>query len=151
MYLKDIPNVLKQWHSWLKPGGTVAFSAWSEQSYATPLIIEVCAKHSIELFNINEPTGNTKKCCSLLENAGFENIQITQQQQGHYESVDQAQRWDGSWFHPTHNPLENLPEERIKILIAEYAAAIAKKANEQGVWVEKEAFYICGQKPNVRV
>ncbi|MGC1528664.1 MAG: methyltransferase domain-containing protein [Phormidesmis sp.] len=147
VYLTDIPGALEKWYRWLKPGGTVAFSAWSEQSHVTPIIIEVCKSRGIELLNINAPTGTVNKCTGLLKKAGFEQVRVVSEQQGHYASLERASRWDGQWFHPTQNALEGLSEAEISAIAQAYAAAVEASATEQGIWCEKEAFYVMGQKP----
>ncbi|MEO0887115.1 MAG: class I SAM-dependent methyltransferase [Cyanobacteria bacterium J06648_10] len=147
MYWADIPGALRRWYRWLKPGGMVAFSAWSDQSYATPLIMEVCKRHGIELQNINEPTGTQERCRQLLLTAGFEEIEIVAEQQGSYVQVEQAKQWNGQWFHPTQNPLASLSDEIMAMLKADVAKAVEEQADERGWWSEKEAFYVSGRKP----
>jgi len=136
VYLTDIPGALEKWYGWLKPGGTVAFSAWSEQSHATPSIIEVCKLRGIELLNINAPTGTVNKCSGLLARAGFEQVSVEREQQGHYASLERASRWDGQWFHPAQNALEGLSEAEISAIAQTYAAVVEASATEQGVWCD---------------
>ena len=147
VYWTDIPTALKRWHQWLKPAGTIAFSAWSEKSHLTPLIIEICAQRGVYLRNINEPTGTAEKCRQLLKVAGFEQVKVCSNQQGHYMSVEQAMQWKGDWFHPKQNALELLSPRALKDLIKEVSVVMKERATKQGVWIEQTPFYVSGKKP----
>jgi protein-L-isoaspartate(D-aspartate) O-methyltransferase len=109
-------------------------------------VIEVCARHGISLLNINQPTGTPEKCRNLMEEAGFQEIELKTQQLGFYRSVDQARTWNGGWFHPRENPLLQLTPEQIQELGAEYRQEIEAQATEQGVWYENMTFFVVGRK-----
>ncbi len=146
VYFKDIPTALRNWYRWLKRGGVVGFSCCSDGSCDAPLVIEVCARHGISLLNINQPTGTPEKCRNLMEEAGFQEIELKTQQLGFYRSVDQARTWNGGWFHPRENPLLQLTPEQIQELGAEYRQEIEAQATEQGVWYENMTFFVVGRK-----
>lgn len=146
VYLRDIAAVLKNWYRWLKPGGTVAFSGWSEQSYPAPWIIEACAQQNISIQNINEPTGTAEKCRMLLGAAGFQSVDVQSQQMGKYRTIEQLGGWDGSWFHPEENPLLRLTREQRQSLLTNYRRILTQKITQQGIWCESLAFFVAGHK-----
>lgn len=149
VYFRDIPKTLQNWYRWLKKGGIVAFSGCSEQSYTAPIIIKAAAKYGISLQNINEPTGTPEKCQNLMQAAGFQiqNIIIKSEQFGFYQSLDIAQKCDGTWFSPRQeNPLLKLSPEKIEELKAEYRKLIEASLTEQGVWNEVLMFFVTGRK-----
>jgi protein-L-isoaspartate(D-aspartate) O-methyltransferase len=146
VYFKDIQAALQNWYRWLKNGGIVGFSSSSNQSCEAPRIIQVAAKHGVTVPNINEPTGTPERCRQLLENVGFQDIEVKAEQIGFYQSVEQARQWNGGWFHPTDNPLLSLTPEKLSQLIASYVEDIEAKATEQGVWYENMTFFAVGRK-----
>ena len=146
VYFKDIPAALRKWYRFLKPGGVVGFSCCSEESCGAPLIIDICNKHDISLTNINEPTGTPEKCCHLLAEAGFKNIEVKTQQLGFYRNLEQAREWNGGWFHPRENPLLQVSSEQMAELKAEYRQKIETEATEQGAWYENLTFFVTGIK-----
>jgi ubiquinone/menaquinone biosynthesis C-methylase UbiE len=151
VYFKNIQATLQNWYRWLKGGGIVGFSSCSNQSCEAPWIIEVAAKHGVIVPNINELTGTPERCRQLLEDAGFENVDVKVEQMGFYKSVEQARQWNGGWFHPAENPLLNLTSKQLNTLIASYVEDIEAKATERGVWYENMTFFCVGYKGRLPV
>ncbi|WP_414619914.1 methyltransferase domain-containing protein [Calothrix sp. CCY 0018] len=147
MVFKNIPAAFKDWYSFLKPGGIVAFNAYAETSLMTPAIIQSCSNCGISLPNIHEPLGTVQKCENLLTEAGFDNIEVTTEQFGKYMLVDDAKKiFDGStWIHPE-NPLLQLPIEKKEQLKAEFARIIEGLATDKGVWHDITSFFVLARK-----
>ncbi len=144
--LSDIPAALRHWYRWLKQGGRVAFSCWSQTSFFTPIITKVCAKYGFDLPNLHEPLGSPEKCYTLLEEIGFKDIEIKTEQFGSYLSLDDAKNfWQGKWLHPQ-NPLRQLSSQEIDQLIAAYRLEIETLVTHQGVWSEMTTFFVTGKK-----
>lgn len=146
VYLRDIPKIFQDWYQWLKPGGTAAFSAWSETSYPAPWIIETCRRHNVTIENINAPTGTPEKCRQLMQTAGFQDIDIFERALGAYKLAEKVSKWDGSWFHPKANPLDSLSEENIQLITSNYRQYVQAQATEKGVWCESTAYFVSGKK-----
>lgn len=146
VYFRDIPASLRNWYRWLKPGGIVAFSCCSDESCEAPLLIKVCAKYGISLLNINEPTGTPEKCCNLLQEVGFQNVEVQTKQFGFYREFEELAQWNGMWFHPRENPLSHLTSEQMEKLKAEYRKEVEARATERGVWYENMTFFVTGKK-----
>jgi len=145
--LSNIPAALRQWYRWLKPGGTVAFSCWSETSFFTQIIMKICAKYGFELPNLHKPLGSPEKCSALLQDIGFQDIQIKTEQFGSYLSLDEAKNfWQGTWLCPNGHPLLHLSDAQIEPLKADFRAEVETFATDKGVWQEKTTFFVVGKK-----
>ncbi|HBB32966.1 MAG TPA: methyltransferase type 11 [Cyanobacteria bacterium UBA8803] len=145
--LSDIPAALRHWHCFLKKGGVLAFSCWSDTSFFTPVITKVCAKYGLALPNLHEPLGSPEKCYALLQEVGFQDIKIKTEQFSTYLSLSDAQNWwQGKWLHAKGHPLLRLSAEQIEQLIAEFRAEIETLATDKGVWQEITTFFVIGKK-----
>ena len=145
--LSDIPAALGNWYRFLKKGGIVGFSCWSTTSFFTPVITKVCAKYGFSLPNLHEPLGNPEKCYTLLQEVGFQDIEIKTEQFGSYLSLDEAKNfWKGKWLHPNGHPLLHLSDEKIEQLKAEFRAEVETLVTDKGVWSENTTFFVTAHK-----
>ena len=147
MIFQDIIAVLKNWYTFLKNGGIVAFNAYAQTSLMTPIIVDVCAKHDITLPNIHEPLGTPAKCHSILDDIGFQTIEIKTEQLGRYISVNNAKQiFDGNtWLH-IHNPLSEITLEQKEVLKADFAKVIESSTTNKGVWQDITTFFVTARK-----
>lgn len=144
----NIPAMLHNWYHFLKPGGLIAFTCSSEDSYFASLIVEACAKHGITLPNLHEPLGRPGLIQSLLTQAKFSKIEIYPRQLGTYLTLEKAQnQWNGQFWLHLDNPLRDLQQETIRQIKASYDSEIAGLETEQGVWHEELIYYVVARKP----
>lgn len=147
VWLSDIPNALQKWYRFLKKGGTLAFSCFSETSFMTPIIIQACkAACGISVPNINAPLGTPEKCRDLLQKTGFQRISIKTQQFGSYISLGDAKYWNGDYSHPRSNPLTKLSQLELEQCQAEYHLAVENLATNKGIWNEKTTYFVIAEK-----
>lgn len=148
VWFSKISAALRNWHRWLKPGGTVGFSCYSETAFMTAIAVKVCAKYNILLPNWNEPLGTPQKCRRLLQEAGFHNINIKTKQFGDYLSLDEAKNWwrDRTWINPRGNPLLDLSDEQLEQLKAAYNTEVESVATDRGVWHDITTFFVTARK-----
>jgi arsenite methyltransferase len=143
----NIPTILHNWYHFLKPGGLIAFTCSSEDSYFAALIVEACAKHGITLPNLHEPLGRPDRIQSLLTQAKFSQIEIYPHQLGNYIALEKAQnRWNGQFWLHLDNPLRELDQEKIRQIKASYDDEIATLLTEQGIWHEELIYYVVARK-----
>jgi len=150
-YLTDIPAALKQWYRWLKQDGIVAFNAWDENAFIPSVLFrEVAAKYGITVPNPNATLGTHQRCYQLLQEAGFTDIQIQNQQFGWYFTPD-ANTAENLWNINSRNvfgyQLLQLSPEKLEECKAEYIAVIqALTTTKEGVLCDALAFFITAKR-----
>ncbi len=150
-WMSDKFAALDHWRNLLKPEGIVGFHAWPKTTYITAYIAgEVLKKYGAEYVGHSQ-TGTKDKCVKLLENAGYEHIQIIEKEEGHYITLEDAK---DSWITECHYPIGQYPhpvsDVSIDILAqarADYEAEMEKLHTEKGIWVDTTMYYVYGQKP----
>ncbi len=145
MWLTDIPATLRNCRNWLKTGGLLAFSCYSESSFMIPLLVKACARFGISLPNCNEPLGTHERCRELVQEAGFDKIDIRTRQFGSYIRRDDVElQWNGdsNWIDPRWNPLAELSPERLTEIRAAYESEIDALTTDQGFWHEITMFLV---------
>jgi arsenite methyltransferase len=149
-WFTDIPGTFSNWSRWLKPGGKICFSCYSETSFLTPIIVELCQQIcQIDLPDWNSITGTPEKCQQLLKAVEFKNIVVKQEQLGHYLTREEAKNtWQGDrlWINPRGNPLLGLSDEQLVQLKLAYDAKIDGLAAEKGIWEDITIFLVSAYK-----
>jgi arsenite methyltransferase len=145
----NIPATLDLWYQWLKPGGAICFSAHSENSFFTPLIVQACRSQGVELPNLHQPLGTIERCHTMLTNAGFHNVEIDVVDFGKWLTIDEAKScWNGRmWFH-AEDPLPECNSTTLDAIKADFDQLVEQQATDQGLWHENLTFYISARKPN---
>jgi len=153
IWMSDLIAALRLWHNCLKPGGILGIHAFADTAFIGGVITQkVAQKYGIE-FLMSQPTGTVKKCQNLLQQAGFEAIDIKVEQGGSYISLDKAKgMWAGS-SHPAPGqyppPLSQLSSEQLVQAKAEFETELAALQTEQGIWNDVTTFYVYGRKPKI--
>lgn len=89
-WISDKVGALKHWRELLKPGGIVGFHAWPENSYVWGYIArQVLKRYGVE-YLAHAPYGSVETCTQMLEQAGYEHIDIKVVESGHYISLEDA-------------------------------------------------------------
>ncbi|HEY9635948.1 MAG TPA: methyltransferase domain-containing protein [Coleofasciculaceae cyanobacterium] len=150
IWMADIPAALRLWHRFLKPNGLISVHAFADTAFIGGVIAQkVAKKYGISLA-FSEPTGTVKKCHDLLQQAGFEEIEVKVEQDGSYISLEQAKRMWAGTSHPVPgqfpNPLSQLSSEQLEQAKAEFDAELEALVTEQGIWNDITTFYTFGHK-----
>ena len=114
-----------------------------------PLLVRACAKFGVALPNCNEPLGTHDRCRELLQEAGFDKIDIRTEQFGSYlPRNDVGWHWNGdvNWIDPRGNPLAELSSERLREIRAAYESEIDALTTDQGFWHEITMFLVLVRK-----
>ncbi|MCT7989426.1 class I SAM-dependent methyltransferase [Laspinema olomoucense] len=150
-YISNIPHNLRRWYGFLKPGGIIALTGLAETaSIFSNLLIKIATNYGLELPSWSEVTGTQKKCKNLLQTAGFEQIQITDEQFGHYLSLESAQNlWEMFINNPlTHiNFVQHFNCEQLNAAQAQYFSHLETLVTKQGIWNDLTLYYMVGHKP----
>ena len=150
IWMSDLHAALTHWHKFLKPGGILGIHAFADTAFVGGVVTQkVAEKYGIS-FSMSKPTGTVEKCHRLLEQAGFEEIEIKIEQDGSYISLEKAKAmWAGN-SHPAPGqyppPLSTLSSEQLAQVKAEFEAELEALKSEQGVWNDITIFYVFGRK-----
>jgi arsenite methyltransferase len=143
----DIAASLNRWYRWLKPGGFVAFTCHSENSFFTAEIMAACQGQGVDLPNLHLPLGNIDRIQSMLQTVGFSKVEVHPIDMGKWMDLEMAQGfWNGrTWFHQD-DPLPDLSLEVLAGIKADFDRMLASRVEERGVWQENMTFYVVGRK-----
>jgi ubiquinone/menaquinone biosynthesis C-methylase UbiE len=151
-WISDKEKTLKHWFEVLAPGGIVGFHAWPEDSYVFGYVArQVLMKYGIT-YLAHSPTGNKDKCSKLLENAGYEHINIIEVEGGSYITLETAK---DCWINEDHypigqypHPLKGVPPDVLEQARRDYDAEMEKRNTDKGVWNNTTLYYVYGRKPS---
>lgn len=151
IWMTDIPAALRLWYRLLKPGGLIGFHAFADTAFIGGVVIQnVVKKYGVSLA-FSKPTGTIEKCHDLLQQAGFEAIEIKPEQNGSYISLEQAKRMWTRSSHPAPgqfpNPMTQLSSEQLAQAKAEFDVELEALLTEQGIWNDITIFFTFGRKP----
>ena len=144
VFISDIPTLLNKCYRWLKPGGCLAFTSCNKGSHLSEVRVRVCKDlFGIDLPHIIRPLWTPEKCTKLLQNSGFQNIEIEKHLfRKDKIDYDYSSTQIEKEFYPRGNPLLNLSETQKQLLQAEYKKAVAQLVAEQGIWQEAINLYV---------
>ncbi|WP_293122682.1 methyltransferase domain-containing protein [Microcoleus sp. bin38.metabat.b11b12b14.051] len=150
IWMSDLHATLTHWHKFLKPGGILGIHAFADTAFVGGVVTQKVAKKYGISFNMSKPTGTVEKCHSLLEQAGFKDIEIKIQQDGSYISLEKAKAmWAGS-SHPAPGqyppPLSTLSTEQLAQAKAEFENELESLQTERGIWNDITTIYVFGRK-----
>lgn len=151
IYLTDISAVLQKCYRWLKPGGFIAFNAWSEEAfYPAILYRSLLRKYGVIVPEPNQPLGTQNKCIRALATAGFREIKIHEDVSGWYYSPNRETAlsiWESNSKNAFGYQVLDLPPEQLEACKEEFIAEIEKiERSEKGSWCDATAYFAIGLK-----
>lgn len=150
VFMKDIPALLNKCYLWLKPGGCLAFTSSNKGSHLSEVRVKVCRDLlGIELPHIIRPLWTPEKCTKLLQNSGFQNIEI-EKHLFRREKIDYdyGSTQIETEFYPRENPLLNLSQTQKQLLQTEFKQAVDRLIAEEGIWQSAINLYVKAKKYN---
>lgn len=148
VYLSDIPRALRSWYRFLKKGGLVAFSTFPDGIPSVPeLFVGIAQNYGISIPDLKEPLNTPEKCRKMLQEAGFQNIELTTEQFGYYMSVSDAKNlWNQLSNNNLITPQFQISTEQLEQFKAEYIVKIEALATDKGIWNDFTAFFVLARK-----
>ncbi|MCU0542497.1 MAG: methyltransferase domain-containing protein [Oscillatoriaceae cyanobacterium Prado104] len=150
IWMSDLHSALTLWHKFLKPGGIIGIHAFADTAFVAGVVTQKVAEKYGIAFNMSKPTGTVEKCHSLLENAGFEKVDIKIEQNGSYITLEKAKSMWAGISHPAPGqyppPLSALSPEDLAQAKTEFEVELAALETECGVWNDITTFYVSGRK-----
>lgn len=146
-YLRNIPATLRRWYRFLKPQGLIVFNGFAETAFIEGVIlIKVAKKYGINLI-FNQPTGTVEKCYALLDDAGFEDIEVkTDQLGGNVSFKPDTEKWERTLKNPLSLPLKELSAEQLEQVKMDYFAELEGLVTDKGIWNDILTFSVLGRK-----
>lgn len=79
VWFDALPETLRMWRRFLRPGGTVAINGWSENSFVAGAILQEVSwgRGWYQVPNWHGPTSSPAKCRALMEECGFRNPSVS--------------------------------------------------------------------------
>lgn len=148
--MTDLDATLKHWRTLLKPRGRVGFHAFSEQAFVAGVVAQTVLRNLGVDYAMNRPTGTVARCRSLLERAGYRNIDIRVEEAGQFISLAEAKDAWVSLARPAPgqfpHPLSALTPGQLAAARAEYEREMEKRMTDAGIWNDMTTFYVYGEK-----
>jgi ubiquinone/menaquinone biosynthesis C-methylase UbiE len=167
IWMSDLHGALRHWNQLLKPGGKLGFHAFAETAFLGGVVTQrVLEKYGVSLL-LSKPTGTIEKCHDLLQQAGFEAIEIKSVPDGSWIDLEKAKgMWAGNGSIPAPgqypHPALQLTTEQLTQAKTEFEAELEKlqtvgaaslqkqtlrERNEnRGIWDDGTIFYSFGRK-----
>ncbi len=148
----NISTILKRCYHWLKPGGTLVFNYWSQNSFIEGYILnKIAPKYNINFPHWHEKIGSEENCYTLLKSMDFKDIIIYQDQLGSYVNLEQVQnKWEMMINFPVSNdnlfPFKKLSPEKLQEAKQDYYQELEQLATSQGIWNEIMTLTVIAEK-----
>jgi ubiquinone/menaquinone biosynthesis C-methylase UbiE len=148
--LGDIPEALQEWRRVLKNGGKIAFSSFGP-GLLHPFIrlfFDRLVKYdgiAPPGQGLDEKVDAPEKCHELLEQAGFEEINIISEQLGFYLS-DTTAYWRELSSMIVRLRLERLSPADHQNFKSEHLAEVESQRTEQGIWLDVPVHFSIARK-----
>ena len=91
-FMTNLTADLRLWHRFLKPDGLIGLCVFAETAFITGVVLKkVALRYGVSLI-FSDLTGTKEKCYTLLQEAGFEDVEVKTEQFGSYISLSEARR-----------------------------------------------------------
>lgn len=145
--MTNLQATLRLWYRFLKPDGLIGLCVFAETAFVTGVVLQkVAQRYGVSLI-FNNLTGTEKKCYTLLQQAGFKDVEVKTAQYGGYISLSAAKKsWERSLNFPLCRPLEQLSTEQLQQAKADYFTQLEALETDQGIWNDITTFFVLGRK-----
>lgn len=148
-FFPDMLAGLRDWLRVTKAGGVVAFSSFGESAFnpMREMYANRIQNYGVELPNSRgiQRLNTTEKCSDLMQQAGFVDFDIHQEQLGYYlRDIDDW--WDIILHTGFRHSLSQLQPEKLAQFKIEHLAEVDKLATDLGIWLDVPVIFAIGQK-----
>jgi ubiquinone/menaquinone biosynthesis C-methylase UbiE len=144
--MTDVTADLRLWRRFLKPDGLIGLCVFAETAFVAGVVLKSVARDYGVTLIMSDLTGTPQKCQALLQNAGFEDIEMKTEQFGGFIHLNEAQNaWEGSLKHPLCRSLAQLDSEQLAQAKADYLARLEALVTDKGIWNDITTFFVFGR------
>ena len=145
--LSDPAAALREWWRVLRPDGNVLFATFSANVFA-PWLDDL--RRRLEQAGARmtppwEPLSDRRTLESMARAAGFEDVEIDEEQLGYH--LENAQQWwevvqySGLW-----SPINPSPTPVVELVQSEHLSAVASGMTKDGLWLDVPVLFVHGRK-----
>jgi ubiquinone/menaquinone biosynthesis C-methylase UbiE len=147
----DVPKALSEWQRVVKPGGSLAFSSFSDRTVfptQDPAVAPIFEKFEISTRGAPVNLVDTvEKCSALFRDLGLESISVLEEELGYYDTS-----FEGYWKSLCANlfrlKLNSMPSDAVDALRNELQAALAGSFDGDGYYRSSRIILARGQNPH---
>ena len=146
--LTNVPADLLLWRSLLVSEGKIGVCVFAETAFVHGVVLQkVARRYGIKIV-MSDLTRTPAKCRSLLQTAGYRDIEITTEQYGSYIPLEPSasKSWDTSLQHPHCYPLLGLSSDELEKAKVEYINELEALVTEQGIWNDMTTYFVVARK-----
>jgi len=147
-WLSDPAAAPREWWRVLRPGGSALFTTFAAGVFA-PWIGDL--RRRLEQAGIHmtypwEPFSDRKRLDTLMRAAGFDDVEIGEEQLGYH--LEGAQQWrEVMQYSGLLSLVEPASAPAIESLQAAHMAAVASGMTADGLWLDVPVLFVRGRKP----
>ncbi len=148
-FIPDMLAALKEWLRVLKPGGQVAFTTFTRQAFhpQANMFRETIEKFGVEFSEPGWQRLSTEtECRELLQQAGFENVEIAVKQMG-YHLANEQDWWELVTNSGFRGYLEQLDAGQQAEFRLQHLAQVRELLTDKGLWLNVETLFARSTKP----
>ena len=151
--LPDMEAAIRGWVRVLRPGGTIAFSAFGEGAFEPMAGLLL---HRVEDGGVPGPgkplapglhsLAASSRCRQLLHDAGIPDSRVAEEQVG-YHLRDAHEWWEVVMGSSFRDLVDRLNPGQVELIRSEHLAEVSRLAGENGLWLDVQTLFASGHKP----
>jgi SAM-dependent methyltransferase len=149
----DVPKALSEWQRVVKPGGSLAFSSFSDRNVfptQDPLVAPIFEKFGFSTPGAPvNPVDTVEKCSALFRDMGLESISVVEEELGYYDTS-----FDGYWKSLCATlfrlKLKSMPTDVVDELRRELQVTLAATFDGDGYYRSSKIILAQGRNPDFK-